>query len=67
MALITTVSKLGLLRAFSLKSTLVDLKKVIKDFNSRMNENVREQSSLGIYTSTYISKEGWPEVSRKPR
>ena len=59
------LGKLNILRPFSLRSSLVSLKKLIKDFNSRMNEGVSKQNTLGIYTSTYISKDGWPEVSRK--
>ena len=42
-------------------------KKAIRDFNSMMNARVEQKNTLGIYTSTYISREGWPEVSRKSR
>lgn len=42
-------------------------KKAVRDFNSMMNARVEQTNTLGIYTSTYISKEGWPEVARKSR
>ena len=70
--LITAYSKLSsLILALNQKISLHEFKKLIKEFNSRMNASVDHQSSLhnnlGIYTSTYISKDGWPEVSKKTR
>jgi hypothetical protein len=40
---------------------------LIKAFNAKMNEltGSSAHNSLGIYTSTYISKDGWPETSKR--
>jgi hypothetical protein len=50
------------------------LVKAIKDFNTKMNQRAFARESLdhragygrglGMYTSTYISKDGWPESSK---